>query len=115
MPLPLPNPLTKFDDISSISLRPPQGVDVQNLIKIDSAVAALRMREKRGFAWVFCLHIRLSIYPYFTTPTGHIFSATLTFNGSYEVFLQPLVPFRGHDEIAPHLGVKSPKKAHFGA
>ena len=44
----------------------PQGVDVQNLIKIDSAVAALRMREKRGFAWVFfcffCLHIRLSIY-----------------------------------------------------
>ena len=30
-----------------------QGVDVQNLIKIDSAIAALRMREKRGFAWVF--------------------------------------------------------------
>ena len=26
-----------------------QGVDVQNLIKIDSAVAALRMREKNGF------------------------------------------------------------------
>jgi len=31
----------------------PQGVDVQNLIKIDSAVAAVRMREKRRFAWVF--------------------------------------------------------------
>ena len=31
----------------------PQGVDLQNLIKIDSAVAALRVREKRGFAWVF--------------------------------------------------------------
>jgi len=30
-----------------------QGVDVQNLIKIDSAVAALRMREKRGLAWFF--------------------------------------------------------------
>jgi len=29
-----------------------QGVDVQNLIKIDSAIAALRMREKQiGFAW----------------------------------------------------------------
>ena len=27
----------------------PQGVDVQNLIKIDSAVAALRMREKTRF------------------------------------------------------------------
>jgi len=26
----------------------PQGVNVQNLIKIDSAVAALRMREKTG-------------------------------------------------------------------
>ena len=27
----------------------PQGVDVQNLINIDSAVAALRMREKTQF------------------------------------------------------------------
>ena len=41
----------------------PQGVDVQNLIKIDSAVAALRMREKTRFrVGFFCLHIRLSIY-----------------------------------------------------
>ena len=40
----------------------PQGVDVQNLIKIDSAVAALRMREKTRFrVGFFCLHIRLSI------------------------------------------------------
>ena len=41
----------------------PPGVDVQNLIKIDSAVAALRMREKTRFrVGFFCLHIRLSIY-----------------------------------------------------
>jgi len=48
-----------------------QGVDVQNLIKIDSAVAALRMREKCGFAWVFLFtypSIDLSIYPSFITP-----------------------------------------------
>jgi len=38
-----------------------QGVDVQNLIKIDSAIAALRMREKTGFGLVFCLYIRLSV------------------------------------------------------
>jgi len=31
-----------------------QGVDVQNLIKIDSAIAALRMREKTGFGVGFC-------------------------------------------------------------
>jgi len=40
----------------------PQGVDVQNLIQIDSAVAALRMREKTRFrVGFFCLHIRLSV------------------------------------------------------
>ena len=93
----------------------PQGVDVQNLIKIDSAVAALRMREKTRFRVGFfvCLHIRLSIYPFFITPTGHIFSAILTLNSSYDVFLQPLVPFGGRDEIAPHLGGQIPQKAHF--
>jgi len=31
-----------------------QGVNVPNLIKIDLAVAALRMREKNDIAWVFC-------------------------------------------------------------
>jgi len=31
-----------------------QGVHVPNLIKIDSAVAALRMREKTGFRLRFC-------------------------------------------------------------
>ena len=34
----------------------PQGVDVQNLNKIfDSAVAAVRMRERRVFAFFVCL------------------------------------------------------------
>jgi len=39
-----------------------------------------------------------------------------TVNSSYNVFLQPLVPFWGRNEIAPHLGVKSPppKKNIFG-
>ena len=58
--------------------------------------------------------LRRSVYPYFATPTGHIFSTILMLNGSYDVLLQPLVPFAGRNEIAPYLGVKSPKKAHFG-
>jgi len=37
--------------------RLPQGVDVQNLIKIDSAVAALRMREKTRFRVGFFVYI----------------------------------------------------------
>ena len=85
---------------------------MQNLIKIDSAVAAVCTREKnavsRGFFFVY-----ISVYPFFPTPTGHIFSAILTLNGSYNVFLQPLVPFGGRDEIAPHLGVQIPQKTPF--
>ena len=58
----------------------PQGVDVQNLTKIDLAVAALRMREKTRFRVGFFVYI--SVYPFFATPTGHIFSAILTLNGT---------------------------------
>jgi len=48
-------------------------------------------------------------------PTGHIFRAILTLNGSYDVFLQPSVPFGGRDKIAPHVGGQiPPKKTHFG-
>jgi len=90
-----------------------QGVDVPNLIKIDSAVAALRMREKTRYRVGFFLLTYLSIYPFFATPRGHIFSAILTLNGSYDVFLQPLVPFGGRDEIAPHLGGQIPQKPPF--
>ena len=88
---------------------------MQNLIKIDSAVAALRMREKTRFRVGFFLLTYLSIYPFFATPTGRIFSAILTLNGSYDVFLQPLVPFGGRVNIAPIYGVKSPKKPILGA
>ena len=48
---PLRNPSTNFDVVSNILLRPPQGVDVQNLVGIDSAVTDLRMREK-----TVCVH-----------------------------------------------------------
>jgi len=54
-----------------------------------------------------------SIYPFFITPTGHIFSSSLTLNGSNDAFLQPLVPFVGRDEIAPHLGCQIPQKPQF--
>jgi len=39
----------------------PQGVDVQNLIKIDSAVAALRMREKNAVSHGF-FFVYISVY-----------------------------------------------------
>ena len=42
---PLRNPSTNFDVMSNILLRPPQRVDVQNLVGIDPAVTDLRMRE----------------------------------------------------------------------
>ena len=85
---------------------------MQNLIKIDSAVAAVRMREKTRFRVGF-FFVYISVYPFFATPTGHIFGAILTLNGSYDVFLQPLVPFGGRDEIAPHLGGQIPQKSPF--
>jgi len=63
--------------------------------------------KKTGFR-VFFLFTYPSIYPSFATPTGPIFSVILTLNGSYDVFLQPLVPFVGSDEIAPDLGGQIP-------
>jgi len=52
-----------------------QGVDVANLIKIDSAVAALGMREKKTPFRAGFFNISNRRYPYlsyFATPTGHI-------------------------------------------
>ena len=71
--------------------------------------------KKHGFVWVFFVYISVdrSVYPFFATPTGHILSAILTLNGSYDVFLQPLVPFGGRDEMAPHLGGQIPQNPHF--
>ena len=81
----------------------PQGVDVQNLVGIDSAVTDLRMREKTRFVWIFFINI--SIYPsirIFSAATGHSFGLILTLNGSNDVVSQPLVPFDGHINIAPY-------------
>ena len=60
---PLRNPSTNFD-VKYITTSP-QVVDVQNLVRIDSAVTDLRMREKTRFVWIFLLtylSIYLSIY-----------------------------------------------------
>ena len=81
----------------------PQGVGVQNLVGIDSAVTDLRMREKTRFVWIFLINI--SVYlsvRFFVGATGHSFGAILTLNGSNDVISQPLVPFGGHINIAPH-------------
>ena len=53
------------------------------------------------------------MYPFFITPTGHIFSAILTLNGSNDVFLQPLVPFGVAMRWPPFRG-QIPHKPHFG-
>ena len=44
-----------------------------------------------------CLSVR-----FFVGATGHSFGAILTLNGSNDVISQPLVPFDGHINIAPH-------------
>ena len=75
-----------------------------NLIKIDSAVAALGMREKNDIAWGF-LFTYLSVLRHAYRPH---FSAILTLNGSYDVFLQPLASFGVHDEIAQFSGSNPP-------
>jgi len=85
----------------------PQGVDVQNLVGIDSAVTDLRMREKTRFVLIFFINISvyLSIYlsvRFFVGATGHSFEPILTVNGSNDVVSQPLVPFDGHSNIAPY-------------
>ena len=59
-----PKPLDQFGCRFKYITMSHQGVDVQNLIKIDSAVAALRMREKTRFRVGFFVYISvyLSIY-----------------------------------------------------
>jgi len=79
---------------------------VQNLVRIDSTVTDLRMREKTRFCGHFfinvsiCLCIYLSVR-FFVAATGHSFGAIFTLNGSNDVISQPLVPFGGHINIAP--------------
>jgi len=55
-----PKPLDQFGYRFKYITTSPQGVDAQNLIKIDSAVAALRMREKTRFRVGFFVYI--SVY-----------------------------------------------------
>jgi len=56
---PLRNPSTDFDVMSNILLCPPQRVDVQNLVGIDSTVTDLRMREKTRFCLDFLININV--------------------------------------------------------
>ena len=49
-----PKPLNQFRCHVKYITVSPQGVDVQNLVGIDSAVTDLRMREKKTrFVWIF--------------------------------------------------------------
>ena len=90
----------------------PQGVDLQNLVGIGSAVTFLRMREKTRFRVDFFLLTDLSIR-FFVGATGHSFGAILMVDGSSGVFSQPLVPFGGLVVTSPHLGGKKPQKPQF--
>ena len=66
------------------------------------------MRFRVGFFVYISVYRSIYLSVLHHAYTGHIFSAILTLNGSYDVFLQPLVPFEGRDEIAPHLGGQIP-------
>ena len=88
-----PKPFNQFQCYVKYITTSPQGVDVQNLVGIDSAVTDLRM-------WIFLLTYQS--VRFFVGATGHSFGAILTLNGSNDVISQPLVPFGGHINIAPH-------------
>ena len=60
-------PLNQFRYHVKYITTSPQGVDVQNLVGIESAVTDLRMREKKQFCVDFLLtylSIYLSVYPF---------------------------------------------------
>ena len=98
-----PKPLDRFRCHVNYITTSPQGVDVQNLVGIDSAVTDLRMREKTRFVWIFLINISICLsVRFFVGATGHSFVAIFTLNGSNDVILQPLVPFGGQINIAPY-------------
>jgi len=70
-------PLNQFRCHAKYITTFPQGVDVQNLVGIDSAVTDLRMREKKHvFVWIFFINIPIYLsVPYFIGATGHSFGA----------------------------------------
>ena len=55
-----PKPLNQFRCHVKYITTSPQGVDVQNLVGIDSAVTDLRMREKTRFCVDFFINISLN-------------------------------------------------------
>jgi len=60
-------------------------------------VALTTLSHYRASMWSVCLSVR-----FFVGATRHSFGAILTRNGSNDVISQPLVPFDGHINIAPH-------------
>ena len=54
-----PKPLNRFRSHVTCITMSPQGVDVQNLVGIDSAVTDLRMREKTYLS--ICLSVRCCV------------------------------------------------------
>jgi len=53
-------PLNQFRCHVKYFTTSPKGVDVQNLVRIDSAVTDLRMREKKhDFVWIFFININV--------------------------------------------------------
>ena len=59
-----PTPLYQFRYHFKYITKSPQGVDVPNLVGINSAVTFLRMREKTRFRVDFFLLTDLSVYPF---------------------------------------------------
>jgi len=94
-----------LDAVSNLSLSA-QGVDVQNLISVNLAIATLRVCEKKTVLVVGFL----LAYLFLVSSIGHIFPAILTLNGSNNVLLQQLMPFCGIRDKLLHLGVKVPQK-----
>jgi len=74
-----PKPINKFRCHAKYITTSPQGVDVQNLAGIDSAVTDLRMREKTRFVWIFFINISICLsVRFFVGATGHSFGPIFT-------------------------------------
>ena len=103
-PPPLQNPLTNFDVMSNIILRPPSELMCKIWLESIGPLRICACVKKHGLCGFFLLTY-LSIYLsvcYFVGATGHSFGPILTVNGLNDVISQPLVPFGGHINIAPY-------------
>jgi len=107
-----PKPLNRFPCHVKYITTSPQGVDVQNLVGIDSAVTNLRMREKKThFVWIFLLtylSIYLSIYLSVCLSVSSlrlqvtVLGRFLRLMAQNDVISQPLVLFGGRINIVPY-------------